>query len=255
MIFFTRHSQRGEGKIAMMLVIIGGAILTVFFQIALQFMQTARINATIQEIQAYKTAVGNFAQTYGGFPGDLRDPENKITGCRDAKTKELLCHGGDGNGIVGEIWANVLHEGQAEKNWPKSETVEFWRELAAAGMIDGIDLKAPLFPAAFGKTHPLSRIGEGGYELVYSSGNGPLPQGHYLRLQKSLLGSPLRASQKNAISVDDATKIDRKLDDGNPARGYIIAAGPGCPVPDDKNPSAPKSNGSASDCILLVKIF
>lgn len=67
MIFFTRHSQRGEGKIAMMLVIIGGAILTGFFQIALQFMQTA---------------VGNFAQTYGGFPGDLRDPENRITGPR-----------------------------------------------------------------------------------------------------------------------------------------------------------------------------
>ena len=251
----TKNKEKGEGKIAMMFVIIGGAVLVGTFQLAMQFMQTARINAIVQEIQVYKTAVSTFSQTYGGLPGDMRNPESKIVGCMDTATKMILCHGGDDNGTVGENAPDVLHDSQAAKSWPKSETVEFWRALRAAGVIDGVDLKVSLSPPVFGKTHPLSKIGEGGYEIIYSSGNNGLQQGHYLRLQKTLSDTPLRGPKQNAISVEDAIEIDRRIDNGDPAHGSVVAAGPGCPMPDNKNPSAPKSKGTNSDCILLVKIF
>ena len=250
-----RRLQDGEGKMAMMLVIIGGAVLVGTFQIAQQFMQGARINAVVQEIQVYKAAVNNFTQTYGALPGDMRNPESKITGCIDAASHALLCQGGDENGVIGENAPDLFHDNQTDKAWPKSETVEFWRQLAAAKMIDGVDAKTPLFPPVLGRTHPLSQIGAGGYEIIYSAGNSGFAQGHYLRLQKSLTGPTLRGPGQNAISVEDAIEIDRKLDDGNPAHGNVLAAGPGCPLPDDKNPKAAASNGHTSDCILLVRLF
>ena len=202
-------------ELAIVLMIIGlliGGILR-----GQELMENSRVSSTIQQVIAYTGAKTSFTDSYSSMPGDLPTAMARIPGCTTANN----CGNGNGDGRVGALFADptsIIQSGITAI--PQVETSYFWKHMALAHLISGINPSAAITTPSWGDALPEAKIG-GGFNIFYSPTVGDWGTGHVIRLQT---GPTTIGSQGTMpISPIRARQLDEKMDDGMPDRGSVTA--------------------------------
>lgn len=229
-------------ELAIVMIIIGlliGGVLK-----GQQLIQNAKINATITEIKGYQAAFFNFKDTYGGVAGDLRIAASRLSGC--AAGNGNFCTAGDGNSIVGALSGNI-------DAGDDGENVQFWKHLALADLITGVDPTADPSDPAWGETFPQSSF-RGGWQIIYRNQTN-MSNGHVLRLQPQITVPFSEEEGSYPLTPGEAARIDRKLDDGIPGTGSLTAtdAGSGA-VSGCESPDPYDEQNKSKNCLIFFNI-
>lgn len=217
-------------ELSIVLVIIGliaGGIL-----VGQDLIRAAEVRAQISQIEKYNSAVNTFKAKFGALPGDMAvGTANQFgfavgAGCTGQEG------GRDGNGLI-ESWASGW-------GWPyfqAGETGLFWQDLSspvAGNLIDGqfpnsgataLGCAAPgAWSTTTGTTYigdyfPVGKIGHGTFIYVIPN-NGYNWYGLAKIIQTDSNATPYTSP---TIPVIQAYNIDKKIDDGLPATGSVLA--------------------------------
>jgi prepilin-type N-terminal cleavage/methylation domain-containing protein len=250
-------------ELAIVLMIIGlliGGILR-----GQEMLINARITSTIQQVKGYEGATVTFKDAYTALPGDISNASTRLAGCETGNTNN--CTNGNGDSFVG-MSNDQLQTLQIGAAAPKVETTLFWKHLALAHLITGINAGANPASPQWGQTHPAAKL-RGGFNVLYMTGSvmsgNFFEGGHYLRLQMPITGNSAFAdttacaansgpcAPTEAVSPKEAWQIDRKMDDGVPDHGSVLA--------DDRGGGTSGCEGNKYDasqdtalCILYFRI-
>jgi prepilin-type N-terminal cleavage/methylation domain-containing protein len=209
-----------------------------------ELMQNARITSTVAQVKSYSAAVTTFKDMYQATPGDMANAGTRLVGCPGASgvsCNPLAANAGDN--IVGDpAWASggfgapgLTKTVPAGPGNVDGEKYLFWSHLLLANLIGGIntDGLTTATTFAFGTTNPDAKIG-GGFVVGYDTGIiGP---GSTQTAGTGLSGTILvqTSSPTLALAITAGTQplaplraaqVDRKMDDGRPATGYVQAYG------------------------------
>jgi prepilin-type N-terminal cleavage/methylation domain-containing protein len=220
-------------ELAIVMIIIGlliGGVLK-----GQELIENAKATAVISEVKGYTAALHAFRDAYGGTPGDMPNATSRLRGCGGNTVAGNYCDDGDGNSLVGTSGINTQWSSNQNiaSNEVTRETIIFWKHLALADLITGINPAADPAVSAWGETHPTSRL-RGGYHAMYfnpvqcTTTSAPNINcggaGHSIRLQNVMNAAPsIATAGQQPISPLQAAKIDRKIDDGLPQRGSVQA--------------------------------
>lgn len=233
--------QRGFSlvELSIVLVIIGlliGGIMT-----GKAMMRTAELRGVLAEYQTYLTAVREFRQQYGDLPGDTPNATQywglqSMSACtNNASAGSTLSDGvcdGDANGSISSMGSTANDA---------SEIYQFWRHLARAGLLQGTysGVAGPSngLDAIHGENTPQSKMKGGGWITNHYStgGNSSLYNVQY----GNVLAFGVRVSDTvlmrgGIMTPKEMRDIDSKIDDGQPAKGNIIALNWGNAVSDNR---------------------
>lgn len=179
-------------------------------------IENARISGHIAQTQSYTAAIATFRDVNSSLPGDFSNATRRLPGCTAANN----CVNGDDSGTIGTSYSGLgwgLTFGGLDE-----ENAQFWKHLALADLISGIDTSNNTTPE-FGKTHPTSKYG-GGFHIIHYL-KDPLTSavGHVLHTSNSPLITHTwaGATGRSVFSPSVAAKIDRKIDDGGSITGYV----------------------------------
>lgn len=265
-----RTSQHGFTlvELAIVMTIIGlliGGILK-----GQELMMNARVTATIAQVKSYQAAKIIFTDTYEGIPGDFAGADTRLQGC-DANCVSGFPSSGDGilgnPPQAGTEWGacNIQYMLPSTGVGGYKEPPLFWLHLVLADLISGVSPEAlTATTTAWGITHPASKMG-GGYIVCQVAGftNPPggaitttRPSGIIMALVNSIpdgSGGIQPVQGTNILTAKNAAVIDRKMDDGRPASGFVYAFGfPTSCVGDPSNP-AYNERATGNDCGLIFE--
>jgi prepilin-type N-terminal cleavage/methylation domain-containing protein len=213
-------------------LIIGGVLL------GQDLISAATVRAQISQIEKYNTAVNTFQGKYGYLPGDIPDPYASQFGFggRGPYPGE-----GDGNGVLEGIWG-PWNGGGTDSGWYQigGETVMFWVDLSTAGLLDGGFSTAsattapssditPASTPSIGAYLPQAKLGNGSYVYVWSpsiyQSDGVGSTGNYYGVSSiPLLNNAFALPNTSpSLTVAAAYAIDKKIDDGYPLTGSVVA--------------------------------
>jgi type II secretory pathway pseudopilin PulG len=206
-------------ELSIVLVILGlltGGILT-----GKSLIKAAELRAVSTEYNAIQTAVNSFKSKYFSLPGDMANATlfwGKLTAHCNAEAGTAQVDGtcnGNSDGTVNEPVAANSDE----------EIFLFWQHLAKAGLIEGnYSGLSGATPSGhiLGTNAPKSRFANAGWGLdpIVTS-----PTNYTLNYDNSLeFGIVGTGDTDNAaLTPEEAWNIDKKIDDGKPARGNVIA--------------------------------
>ena len=179
-------------------------------------IRAAELQNVGKEYQQWHLAVNQFIEVYNSVPGDMLDATDFWADTWD----------GDGDGAVDDATAAGI----------AGEIFTFWQQLALAGMINGeytgIEGGGGPGPDDFmdsivGENVPGSRVSSGGWSVNWVPADGVFTNDWYEidygnqfeiggKIPDFEMGAPL-------FTPEEAWSIDRKFDDGEPAKGMIIA--------------------------------
>lgn len=180
-----------------------------------ELLENARVNATVSDLKAYSAAVTTFRDIYKATPGDMSNATNFITGC----TAGNNCVNGGGDSVLGtnstSDWYQIVDMAIA------TESVQFWKHLALAGLMKGVSGGAA--SVGMGQSHPSSPLGGGFHARGTAGTNNASVAGIIV-----LLGSDLtRTNYFDSVSPNVAWRMDDKLDDGIGVSGEFLAISTG----------------------------
>lgn len=179
-----------------------------------EMILTSKMNKTMKDFTSFQAAHLQFLDTYRSRAGDFPSATTRLMGCDVA----AFCQDGDQNGIIGAS-GEVARTDQSGNSSPQVETSMFWKHLALADMVSGVDSAAdPALPRT-SQTHPASPLG-GAYS-VYQRSN---THGISIKAcpQSSVCGV-------GVISPRVVEAFDVKFDgDPDPSSGQIMANDGGC---------------------------
>ena len=240
----TRAPAGSAGKAAftliemsIVLVIIGlivGGVL-----VGQDLIRAAGVRATVSQIEKYNTAVNTFRDKYGGLPGDL----NASLASQFGFTPRAGTTGwGDGNGVIGSDGGNPAWAGFASSY---AELCLFWVDLTSAngqnvnlidGSFTGFTPGAMAGPCTLNwgavstdTYFPQAKLGAGNYIYVWSGGitsmwGSPASDGvNYFGIS-AVTGIGGNIWSNPGLTVQQGYSIDKKIDDGLPQTGNVIAA-------------------------------
>lgn len=250
---YTSESGRTSGftliELSILLVIIGlivGGVL-----VGQELISAATVRAQVTQIEKYNTAVNTFRDKYGGIPGDLGLPLANQFGFDTIGCDGTLGHR-DGNGLI-DGWSQPFLLDQ-----PIGETGVFWQDLSAnTNLIEGTypngnvningcnNSATPITSATAGSYFPPAKIGRGNFVYVYET-NGY----NWFGLSAIMSADGAHTLYSNAnIPVIQAYNIDKKMDDGLPLGGNVMATY--INAPDGNAPLATPANAptdTATSC-------
>ncbi len=243
----------------MVLVVIGlivGGVL-----VGQDLIKSAEARAQITQIEKFNSAVNTFYGKYGGLPGDL----NSTLAAQFGFVARAGTQGrGDGNGVI----EGVLYSNGTIYAWEQNgETSFFWEDLSQANLIDGkfdtaIDAAYSCYSyQACSSFMPQAKIGKGNFVFVYSGSavnccatwSGLTPNFFSVAAISSIVNGA--TSPISSITVQQAYNIDKKIDDGIPVSGTVVAqypSGPGGTYPGGQSWgigwAANAATGSSTTC-------
>jgi len=187
-----------------------------------EMIENARITATIAQVKSYQAAIHTFKDRYDQIPGDFSVALTRLPSC----STTTYCQNGNGNSHVDNGAAISPDPSYNSQVHVWYETSQFWKHLAMADLISGVDPSQNTTSLAWGKSHPSSSIA-GGFEYYYdpcvTTINPTCTAGssHLLRLSNAGITGYPTANGQSALSAKQAAVIDRKMDDGLPQSGSV----------------------------------
>lgn len=216
-------------ELSIVLVILG--LLTGGILAGQSLIQAAQLRAVTTEYHRYSAALYAFRDKYRALPGDFRDAtrfwnrQKNDTACvtrssASVDTAKGVCDG-DGDGVVSGVW------GAPDTAYTARESLQAWRHLAAAGLIEGT---WPGETNSSGylddKNQPPSRMKNAVWGFrVLGDLTGDM-SGTNMEAMFALNyrnGLELWSWSTPVLTPQEAWSVDVKSDDGMPARGNIIA--------------------------------
>lgn len=223
-------------ELSIVLVIIGlivGGVL-----VGQDLIRAAGVRAVITQIEKYNTAANTFRGKYGSLPGDMNAASATQFGFAARGTYKGE---GDGNGVI----EGVTSDGAGNNNGTlenTGETTMFWVDASQVKLIDatftiatstgGIPSYWSAAPATF---LPEAKIGNGNFVAVWSGGWGwgATPAAgdgnNYFTIAAASAGfinASGDAYWTPGLTVSQAYNIDKKVDDGLPQSGSVLAMYP-----------------------------
>ncbi len=205
-------------EMSIVLVLIGliaGGVL-----VSSQLIAAGEITATIAQVDRFREAANTFDQKFGGIPGDI---QAALASANGLSIRNGAVGRGDGNGLIdGNGGPGSLLQGGGE-------TGLFWVDLTTANGLSLNLLDQSFFtatqtlqpnsqPSTIGLYMPEARLGRGNYFYVYETNN----QNYYGLSAVTSLSSGVMTSSPT-LTVIQAYTIDKKIDDGLPQSGKVIA--------------------------------
>ncbi len=215
-------------ELAIVMIIIGlliGGVLK-----GQQLITNAQITATVAQIKAIDAATTSFKDQYAAVPGDMTTPNARLPNCPAASS---CGQAGNGDGRVGGASIDFTATPITDK-----EQVAYWAQLNAAGLLTGIQPDQTAVTAtSWGQYAPASKVAGGGYDVGWYQGGvtlsgqqntdatNPAPAGEYLALHGTAAAKVAGSAADSFLTPNLATRIDTKIDDGQPNTGTVQAAG------------------------------
>jgi prepilin-type N-terminal cleavage/methylation domain-containing protein len=219
-------------EMSIVLVVIGlivGGVL-----VGQDLIGAAYVRAQISQIEKYNTAVNTFYGKYQALPGDMNA---SVAAANGFAPRGQYAGEGDGNGIIEGVSANAANSNSG-LNELIGETTMFWSDLTYANGLN-INLIEGSFDTATINTiftwavppapyFPTAKIGRGNYIYVWSGGPAQAYSGsdgkNYfgLSVTTNLIG-PQWMYGSPGLTVQEAYRIDQKIDDGFPQSGRVTA--------------------------------
>ena len=224
-------------ELAVVMIIIGlliGGILK-----GQELITNARVTSSASQLEAMGAAFNGFRDQYNAMPGDMNNATaaggGRLANCGGAAAI-VSCANGDGNGVIGaNVGAAPVAAGAGA-----GEGTNFFGQLLAADYITGMDGTAVL---SFGNALPTAPIGGGFTAGDARTGTTGFTGGAAGELRPAphvvLTGTTAAvAANQGVLSPQQAANIDRRLDDGVPNTGIIVA-----------------QTGAAADCRQAVNVY
>lgn len=215
-------------ELAIVMIIVGlliGGVLK-----GQELIENAKVTSTIATMKGYLAAQTTFVDTYGAMPGDMANADVRLKGCTAAND----CAPGNGNSIVGTLFQNFTANGGVPDlnsggvGSANQENTQYWKHLALANLITGINPAANTTNPVWGETNPASPV-SGGYTIAYWNYTSEPPivvNGHAIFLTRDTGEFAATTSGLGVVTAKAAANVDRKLDDGRPYTGSIWGMNP-----------------------------
>ncbi len=208
----------------MVICLISAVIIGLFF--AKKIIRENNVKSLIMQVKKYDAALNNFTQKYHALPGDAM--QTTTYGITEENT--------DGNGD------NVITDRAQQILAADGEISKFWLHLSKSEMLDENYDGKEGGEARIGSSFPLSKIGEKvGIVAFGAEGKTFYQIGFKFADAKRLYTS------NQSLKSDEAFLFDKKIDDGNPRRGRVVAVG-GNFLNSTKN-DADRSAEKTDDCV------
>lgn len=232
-----------------------------------ELIQNARATSTIAQIRSFEAATTTFRDTFSALPGDMQNASTRLAGC----ATNCDPGGSGGNSIIGVVgWSgtNFVNQQVLPSNGGGGpgarEGVLYWLHLLQANLIGGVSAEAMTATSfQLGVTNPAAPIG-GGLIVGYADGTTALPgnastaglhpTGHIIGVVNTLNGGLTTTAGGQPMSSAKAALIDRKMDDGRPATGFVQAYGVQTSCITDATTLAYNERVTANDCGLVFRI-
>jgi prepilin-type N-terminal cleavage/methylation domain-containing protein len=201
-------------ELSIVLVILGllvGGVLT-----GKSLIRAAELRAVTTEFAAYQAAILTFKDKYQAIPGDMSNATRfwgKLAAYCNADAGTASATGtcnGNGDGL---IWLG------AGANSP-GENFMIWNQLALSGLITGtytgISGSVDMWSAVYGENVPISRLPNTVWNFWSADLTGGSNPFHYKYNNRNVLEFSM-----NSMNPAEAWAIDKKMDDGLPAKGNV----------------------------------
>ena len=233
-------SKRGFSLVELSIVLVILGLLVGGVLAGQSLIRAAQLRAVTTEYSNYITAVNNFKDRYFALPGDMTNASNFwgaldgndgiASDCRGESTSLLTCNGnGDG-----QICPDAACSAETY------ESYLFWKHLANAGLIEGSYtgnsafavgntkcIGTALTQAQGGCNVPASKIPSGIWLANYMGTQTAaqyLFDGNYGNVLQLAAGPTTGGLISYVLSPRELWNIDTKIDDGNPATGFLVAS-------------------------------
>lgn len=230
-IFNVKQHKAGFTLIELSIVLVVIGLIVGGVLVGRDLIYAAETRAQISQIERYQSAVNTFRGKYDYIPGDIAAAAAAQFG--------FLARGsfpgeGDGNGILDGNVAGVGGSCMAIYQCPAfGENVVFWRDMSAARLVDGSFTAASFTNTSFSGTAidlylPKAKVSSG-YIFAWSGGWGlNSASGHdgknYFGIAKVTgANSGGGYAHLHCCAVAQAYAIDKKMDDGLPQYGNVLA--------------------------------
>lgn len=199
-----KKQKSGFSLIKTLLILIIASLIISAILIAKSMLRENNVKTLIAQIQKYDTAISAFTEKYHALPGDISNPaEYGIT---------KISSGGNGNNIItDESGSNI------SANY---EITNFWLHLSESKMLDEKYDGKQDQEAKLGSTFPISKLGEKTGIVAFGSEGKTFYQVGF-----DFSNSDRIYTKNRALKTDEASLFDKKIDDGNPKKGRVVAAG------------------------------
>ena len=212
-------------ELSIVLVILG--LLTGGILAGQSLIRASELRSVTADYQRYLTAAHTFRDKYLAAPGDITSATrfwNRMNANADCVTNSATAVGtpgtcdGNGNGLFN----NAAVAGQS------SESFQFWRQLALAGLIEGtytgLSGTGGVADAIPGENAPTSKITNAGWTFKTPGGTGSVAEykmdyGPTFMFGIKTIGAE---TDSRVFRPEEAWGIDVKMDDGKPAYGNVI---------------------------------
>ncbi len=209
-------------ELAIVMIIIGlliGGILK-----GQELINNSRVTATVAQIKGIDGAISTFRDKYSALPGDMANPAGRLPGCNAVPCN--VTGNGDSVILANAAGAN-FGSAVPVATGVNGEGVRAFSHLAAGDMISGVNPTAAgavtagvhLPEAKVGGVFFLGHRASGLQAHTAAATNAPR-SGHYIAINGSVAAV---AAATGRLTPQQASAIDRKIDDGDPNTGAVRA--------------------------------
>ncbi len=206
-------------ELAIVMVVIGlliGGILK-----GQELIYLAKLNKTATQMSSFNAAFHTFKDKYNAIPGDIATATSRVPNCNASNS----CRNGNGDQNIGiplPIWQN-------NGGTITTENAQFWKHLALADLITGVNPSADTTDVSEG----LPKTAMGGYfdvvtGIAVANGDPAALIGSHVRLLTCATCTNTETPIGEQVATPyEASYIDRKIDDGSPMTGWVRSSSAG----------------------------
>lgn len=186
----------------MIAICLVGMVLTGFY-FAKKIIKENDVKSLIMQIKKYDVALNSFTQKYRALPGDVQG--TVAYGITETNSD------GNGDNVITDRTQNIVAA--------NGEISNFWMHLSKSKMLnENYDGKEGV-EAKIGSTFPVSKIGDKIGIIVFGDSGET-----FYQIGLASIDSDRLYTKDNSLKTDEAFLFDQKIDDGNPKKGYVVAA-------------------------------